>query len=231
MHDAIPAVFSRIQPVARDTVLYTLDLAAPLPFTAGQFVNLAVPDAEPRGERSYSVYSDPLDERRIELCVKLLAGGAASTWLSARRAGDEATVRGPFGAFTLDPGDDAVFMVATATGLAPFRAMLAQAARERSQRPFRLYFGVREEADLFAIEDLQRWKGEMRSFDYELCLSRAPADWHGWRGRVTGAVARDHVPGTGRWYLCGNTQMVEDVRALLRERGQERKAIRVEKYY
>jgi NAD(P)H-flavin reductase len=231
MQHAIAAAFSGIEPVARDTVIYTLELASPLPFVAGQFVNLAIPGAAPRGERSYSIYSDPKDGHRIRLCVKLLPGGVASTWLAARRVGDEATVRGPYGAFTLDPGEEAVFMVATATGLAPFHAMLDQAAREDSPRAFRLYFGVREEGDLFALDDLQRWKREMRTFDFHLCLSRAPPDWSGWPGRVTGAVARDHVPGVGRWYVCGNTQMVEDVRALLRERGHDRKAIRVEKYY
>ncbi|MFZ5476554.1 MAG: FAD-binding oxidoreductase [Myxococcota bacterium] len=225
------ATLTRIREVARDTFVYTLDLDAPLPFRAGQFVNLAVPEAKPRGERSYSVWSSPRDPSRLELCIKLFEGGAASEFLRRSKEGDTLHLRGPFGVFTLIEGDEPVVFVATATGLAPFRSMLVDRAAEGDARRYRLYFGVRDESDLFALDDLETLKASLGDFDFRVCLSRPGPGWTGFTGRVTQALAADHPAPTEHFYLCGNGAMIEEVRDLLKARGLDRKRIHVEKYY
>lgn len=221
----------RVDAVARDTFVYRLALDAPLPFAAGQFVNLSVPDAKPRGERSYSVWSSPRETDTMELCVKLFEGGAASEFLRRSRVGDVLALRGPFGHFTLRPGDEPVVFVATATGLAPFHSMLLDRAAEGDARPFRLYFGVRSQDDLFALDTLARLKTDLPDFDFRLCLSRPKPGWPGTEGRVTRALADDFPAPTQRFYLCGNSAMIDEVRELLKSRGLDRKRIHVEKYY
>ena len=225
------AVLTSAENVARDTWVYRLTLDAPLPFTAGQFVNLTVPGAKPRGERSYSVWSGPGDAGHLDLCVKLFEGGAASEYLRASSVGDTMHVRGPFGIFVLKPEVDSVVFVATATGLAPFRSMLEVAAAERDPRRMRLYFGVRSQEDLFALADLERYARTLPDFRFRLCLSRPEAGWEGYSGRVTAALAEDHPAPTDHFYLCGNGAMIEETRAMLKERGLDRKRIHVEKYY
>ncbi len=225
------AVLTAADLVARDTFIYRLELDAPLPFTAGQFVNLTVPDAKPRGERSYSVWSGPADPSVLELCIKLFEGGAASEYLRASKVGDQMHVRGPYGIFSTKPEHDPLVFVATATGLAPFRSMLEVAAAVKDPRRYRLYFGVRSEEDLFAIDDLQRYARTLPDFSYRVCLSRPTAVWTGFTGRVTHALAADFPAPTEHFYLCGNGAMIEEVRDLLKGRGLERKHIHVEKYY
>jgi NAD(P)H-flavin reductase len=224
------ATLARIREVARDTFVYTLELNEPLGFRAGQFVNLAVPDAKPRGERSYSVWSPP-DAEHLELCIKLFEGGAASEYLRRSREGDTLQIRGPFGIFTLVEGDEPVIFVATATGLAPFRSMLYDRITKADARPFRVYFGVRDEGDLFALEDLAFLKETLPDFDYRVCLSRPAPGWTGFTGRVTHAIAEDYPVPTQHFYLCGNGAMIEEARAMLKERGLDRKRIHIEKYY
>lgn len=204
----------RIDEVARDTNRYTLELSRPLPFQAGQFINLRVPGAKPRGERSYSMWSAPaLAEPppgsggvpALELCIKLFAGGAASEYLRERRAGDELEIRGPFGVFTLHaPGEPAggpagepagepaepVTFVATSTGLAPFRSMLEVCRERGDRRRFRLLFGVRAEEDVFGLEDLARFRQDL-DFDYHLCLSQPGDSWAA--GRICGRDVRGRV--------------------------------------
>lgn len=221
----------RIDAVARDTFVYRLALDAPLPFAAGQFVNLSVPDARPRGERSYSVWSSPREADALELCVKLFEGGAASEFLRRSRVGDDLKIRGPFGIFTLKPGDEPVVFVATATGLAPFHSMLLDRAADRDPRPFRLYFGVRSQEDLFALDSLVRLQADLPDFDFRVCLSRPHPGWSGVEGRVTKALADDFPAPTEHFYLCGNGAMIDEVRELLKSRGLDRKRIHVEKYY
>jgi NAD(P)H-flavin reductase len=224
------ATLARIHEVARDTYVYTLELDAPLAFKAGQFVNLAVPDAQPRGERSYSVWSPP-EAERMELCIKLFEGGAASEFLRKSREGDTLHIRGPFGIFTLVEGDEPVIFVATATGLAPFRSMLFDRLTKAERRRYRVYFGVRDEGDLFALDDLELLKETLHDFDYRVCLSRPASAWSGFTGRVTAALAEDFPAPTEHFYLCGNGAMIEETRAMLKERGLDRKRIHIEKYY
>lgn len=227
------ATLSRIDAVAKDTFVYHLTLDEPLPFAAGQFVNLAVPEAKPRGERSYSVYSSPLEPGVLQLCIKLFEGGAASEYLRLRRQGDVMQVRGPFGVFTLGENPDPVVFIATATGIAPFRSMLLEraASRVHDTRKYRMYFGVRSQEDLFALDDLAGLARDLPDFACTVCLSRPEAGWAGFTGRVTAALALDYPNPAEHFYLCGNGAMIEETRELLKSRGLDRKRIHVEKYY
>lgn len=230
------ATLQSIEPVARDTFVYTFATERPMPFQAGQFFNLAVPGAKPRPERSYSCYSDPDQPSRLEFCIKLLEGGAASEMLRVAKVGDTHTLKGPYGVFKLAMDDDPVVFVATATGIAPYRAMLKVEARERRARRYRVYFGVRDVPDLFMVEELEEFKRTLPSFDYTLCLSRAEGSFAGFHGRVTAAVARDYpyaddAPRREHFYLCGNGPMIDETRDYLLGKGLDRKRIHYEKYY
>lgn len=220
-----------VEPLAREVKLYRLELDGPIPFAAGQFVNLAVPGAEPRGERSYSVWSSPHSPTRLELCIKLLEHGAASDFLRAARVGQRLQLRGPFGTFLRRPDPAPSCFVATGTGLAPFHAMLLDAVARQDPRPVRLYWGVRDQGDLFAVDELEEFRRALPDFDYTLCLSRPQPGWTGFVGRVTRRLAEDPSPPQGHHYLCGNGPMIEEARALLLGRGLERALLHYEKYY
>lgn len=217
--------------VARDTVHYTLDLDAPLAFEAGQFVNVAVPSAQPRGERSYSVWSDPGQSMRLEFVIKLLPGGAASEMLRSIHVGAILPLRGPFGAFTLRPDDAPIQLVATGTGLAPFHSMLSVAVRRRDARRIRLWFGVRSQPDLFAADALEGFKRDLPDFDYSVCLSRPEPGWKGYVGRVTHRLEAEGAHPEAHYYLCGNGEMTQEAKVYLKAHGVDRRHIHVESYY
>lgn len=225
------AVLTAIRPVARDTNVYEMTLNAPLEFKAGQFINLAVPGAKPRGERSYSIWSEPAQPERLDFCIKLLEGGAASEYLRHSEVGAAMDIRGPFGVFTLTPEDGPIWFLATGTGLAPYRSMLMEALRTRDPRPFRVYFGVRDQQDLFGVEDLERFQRELPDFQYTLCLSRPEPGWTGYVGRITQLLAERHPEPRDHYYLCGNGPMIDEAKAHLKERGLDRKRIHYEKFY
>lgn len=71
-------------------------------FKAGQFVQVFIPQANDKPRRtSYSVASPPQHSDYIELCVTHVEGGRSSTYLHSLKVGDQVTLMGPLGKFTL----------------------------------------------------------------------------------------------------------------------------------
>lgn len=229
-------ILTGIRTLARDTRLYTFDLDAPLPFAAGQFVNLTIPGASPRPERSYSVWSDPIDPSRLEFAIKLFPGGQASEYLRDAPLGTRFTLGGPHGHFGLrdqETDDEVTWMIATSTGLAPFHSMLSVAARTGDRRRFRLLFGCRDVGDVFALARLDALCGQL-DLEYTVCLSQPAVDppaapFRFRAGRVTAFLPAVVV--TDRYYLCGNGGMIADTRTQLKAAGADRKRIHFEKYW
>lgn len=209
--------------------VFTLDEA--LPFEAGQFVNLFVPGGPKHVERSYSVWSPPDDPTHLGFVIKLFPGGLASEYLRGLRVGDRVGLRGPFGHLAVKEEDRAIWFCATSTGIAPFHSMLRVAARRGDPRPYRLYFGLRSQEDLFALPELDELRGALPDFDYVVSLSRPQPGWTGEVGRITRLVDERHPQPTGAWLLCGNGEMVAEVKATLKARGLDRKSIRSETYW
>ncbi len=224
------ATLLQIDEWTADVRLYTFKVEPPIPFVAGQFVNLSVPDGSSTVSRSYSVWSAPEQTDGIlQLCIKLFPGGRASEHLRRLAVGDTVQLSGAYGVFTLDQELNPVTMVATATGLAPFHSMLQHAANTGDNRTFYLYFGVRTEADLFALDLLDALSRSLNLTLYP-CLSQPGPSWTGFCGRASKALLEQPVS-EGQYLLCGNAAMVTELRAALKERGVERRRIRYEKYY
>src|SRR5207248_6005715 len=67
-------------------------------FQAGQYVALSVPGVE--GARAFSIASPPSQPNLIELHVRLVAGGKATSWLhAAAKPGLALCFSGPYGRF------------------------------------------------------------------------------------------------------------------------------------
>jgi Na+-transporting NADH:ubiquinone oxidoreductase subunit F len=206
------------------------DFSGDFDFKAGQFVLLNVKDGkEPVVSRAYSIASLPgRDEDGFSLCVKLIPGGRGSEYLRALQPGDEVEFQGPSGHFVLneDSEKDLLF-VATGVGLSPFISMLEHAFEHGLQRQIKLLLGTRFEQDIFHLEQLERWQTEHDNFSFDLTLSRPTENWTGLKGYVT-----DHLqlpePGSAEIYICGNGQMVKDVKDAAQAAGFPREDVHFE---
>jgi NAD(P)H-flavin reductase len=192
-------------------------------FVPGQFLSLTANEIT----RAYSIASPP-HGRHFGLCANLVSGGQFSPWLFALTPGDEIGFTGPYGTFTPRPTGSDSILVATGTGIAPFRAFLGGGALKGNCT---LILGTRHEAGLLYDEEWKALEHSRPGFAYWPALTRPGADWRGRTGRVQAHVMealserRDMDV-----YICGLHEMVNDLRAELKAAGLDRKRIIYEKY-
>lgn len=202
-------------------------------FLPGQFVSVVVPTSGGFVKRCYSLASGPeeaLRTGRYELCVKLVPGGAGSSFLAGLKPGDEFGAFAPYGGFTYRPVEQGrgVAFIATATGIGPFRSIvLSDAFQGSSPTRAELIFGARDEKEILYRREFRQAGVETT---YALSRSAAPNEF---QGRVTDYLRQ--LPDHWRWhttdfYLCGNGEMIHEVNELLRGRGVAPQAIRLENF-
>jgi NAD(P)H-flavin reductase len=204
-------------------------------FKPGQFISVLIPGAGPQGRdlrRAYSIAASP-EERPIHLCVRLVAEGPGTSYLSKLNPGDTFKAQAPFGEFVYKTrADRHVCWIATGTGISPFRSMaLSHAFRESAPQSTLCLFGATDETELLYNELFS----ELDQLDWKVCLSRPSANWSGFKGRVTHYLERlgDTFPWAETdFYLCGNGAMIEEVKNFLMQgKGVKKDAVFQEVYY
>lgn len=204
-------------------------------FRAGQFARLGVQKADgSRVWRAYSMVSAPHDEF-LEFFSIVVPGGEFTSELSRLQVGDSLLVeKQAQGFLTLDRFADGrdLWLLASGTGLAPFlsilqgldvwqrfqRVVLVYSARTASELAYQpLIRGLMQQAHL------QEYAAR---FVYLPLVTReqVPGCLHGRitrllsSGELESAAGLSLNPVYSRLMICGNPQMIDDTRALLKQR-------------
>lgn len=227
---------SDITPTVRHFAFRRAD-REPFEYTAGQFINLHWDRDGKRTHRSYSVANPPLESELIEIAMAPITGGFATRKLQSLEAGDMVEASGPYGRFVLrDDPPCRYLLVATGTGVTPYRAMLPNLRRLLAQGDYRvdLLLGVRDPSELLYGDEFRAMAVEHENFSFHACYSRAapdaPSEWEV-KGYVQSRLADLGVsPDSDIAYLCGNPNMVDEAAEFLKAAGFGVKRVRREKY-
>jgi NAD(P)H-flavin reductase len=181
-----------------------------LPFRAGQYVRIVLPDGQ---RRAFSFANAPQDDARIELHVRRIPGGRFTGQVfESMQVGDVLHFEGPYGQFTLREGERPILLVAAATGFAPVKSILEDAFHRGLHRPLHLYWGVRRPQDLYLLQQVAQWEREHPGFRFVPVVSEpTPGDrWTGRTGLVHEAMLQDFPQlGQHEVYVCGSVRMVD----------------------
>ncbi len=196
-----------------------LDLRLPkgqdLAFTPGQYARLRVPGTEEW--RSYSMASGERSRRKLSFLVRLLPGGAMSTYLTRARPGDGVEIEAPFGGFVLQPRSEPHVLVAGGTGLAPMLSMLETLQLHRPAPPILLVFGCRRGEDLFHLDELAARASFMPTLTVRVTCDEECAEPGVLHSDPVAALRPEDVSAATVGYLCGPPGMVDAARARLTE--------------
>lgn len=189
-------------------VRLVVDGAAPLAYTAGQYVRLTFPGAPPR---DYSMASGPGGEE-LDFYIRRIPGGAASRHVHASlKSGDRVLLEGPFGASYLrEQHAGPILCLADGPGLAPVRAIVESAIARGMRQPIHVYAGARSARDLYLVDHFEALARRLPNLTFTPVVSatRAGSPWRS--GLVTDAVARDLQDFDGwKAYVAGPPPMAE----------------------
>lgn len=218
--------------IAPEVKHFTFDVpeVEQLPYLPGQFVSFSEDFGDKKITRAYSTASPP-NGNRFELCLNRVHDGHFSPYLFEMQPGATLDMKGPLGFFTWRyPVSDSI-LVATGTGIAPFRGMLHSYLQAGGDKEITLVYGVRYEESLLYRGEFEELAATHANFKFEPTLTRPQSSWAGRVGRVQAHVievlrGRTDVD----VYICGLKEMVDEMRATLKQLGFDRRHIIFEKY-
>lgn len=235
----------RFQTEVAQVVLETMDVLTfrfeipqeiPFAFKAGQFINLTAETPEYGPDRAtltrpYSISSSPTEEGYIELTVKCYDDGHLSKHLrEVTYIGELMTVEGPYSDFCFEEGmAESIALIGGGAGVAPMRGIARYILDRGLPVRIRYFASCRTPNDMIYLATLIGWRERHRNLEVTHTITRPEGfEWNGPTGRIDAEKLRIYTPPeeTELFYVAGPTEMVRDVRAVLRdELGVDKKRI------
>ncbi len=209
-----------------------------MPFQAGQFARLQVEVNNDEGvlekfANPYSLINTP-DDKHVEVYFNTVTDGKVSNGLATLKAGDSLEIAQPcVGFFVLSqvPECKHLWMFATGTGIGPYLSMLkTNDAWQRFEKVI-LVHAVPYSKELCYSETIEMITDQHPDkFEFIPVVSREDYTV-GFKGRIPALIADgsfEKMTGINidkedsHIMLCGNSGMLKDSKAILKERGMNR---------
>lgn len=222
----IPGETVALSQIADEIIRLEIAINETMVFEPGQYVRI-----KPEGTdiaRSYSM-ANPSVSNRLEFYIRIVPGGAFSSWLAQAKVGDKVELSKPHGTFFLRDENRPRLFVAGGSGMAPFLSMLRGMGAAARSVPTTVLIGARTPGHLFAMDELQALCSEMPQLQIKLAVEQGagPQDHTGYPTDLIEGLGLD--PST-RVYLCGPPPMVEAGRAAAQAAGFTRSNVLCERF-
>ena len=209
----------------------SIESGGPYSFSAGQHARLKFAPGIP--ERDYSMANRP-DAEQLEFHIRHVPHGQTSDYVfSCLHLGAEITVSGPLGnAYFRENHRGPMLAVAGGSGLAPIQSIIEAALAADPERQIQLYFGARDERDVYLEARLAELCRRHANLGVEVVLSEPRSPSARRQGLVTEAVSADFTSLDGfKAYVAGPPVMVEAMQRELRDKGMAVRDIHADAFY
>jgi len=189
--------------------------------------------------RAYSMANYPEEAGIIMLNVRVatpppssideVPAGIMSSWIFNLKAGDKASISGPYGEFFAKETSNEMVFIGGGAGMAPMRShIFDQLMRLDSSRKITFWYGARSLRETFYADHFDMLQNKHENFRWHLALSDPqPEDnWTGYTGFIHNVLndnyLKDHpAPEDCEYYMCGPPMMNAAVVDMLQELGVE----------
>lgn len=208
-------------------------------YIPGQFITIHFDKDGKTLKRSYSIANPPEENNRIEFAAGYTEGGPGTELLFHLQPGDRIQINGPFGRLVLkDELPGRYVLVATSTGVTPYRAMLQELKQRLARHPqlqVVIMLGVQTPDDILyeqAFSDLVAAYPNQVTFRVQLSraegMTLAVNQFNGYVQQAFPELALDAAQDVV--YLCGNPGMIDAAFEDLKAKGFGMQQIVREKY-
>ena len=204
----LAGTITRAERPTADMVKLRVKLESVLDFEPGQYGLLKTPYGP---ARPYS-FASPGGSPVVEFHVRAFAGGKTGVGLYQKaQRGDPVELTGPMGEAYAKDLNRPIALIATGTGLAPMKSVLARLQQINHAGPVRLIWGNRSEQDVYDEKPLRALLAGIDDSDLNLVFSQQGA-----KQRVTD-VLPTAIPSLMGWtvFCAGNPDMVSDVESMV----------------
>lgn len=219
--------------------VFRVENSPPFNYMPGQFITIHFEKDGKMLKRSYSIANVPAQNNRIEFAAGFVKGGPGSELLFNLKPGDKININGPFGRLVLkDEIPKRYILVATSTGITPYRSMLDELKNRLQANPeLRVVIlqGVQKHGDVLYADEFIRFRAQFpQQVTFRAHLSRGSQeslDAHENLGYVQSAFPELALnPQEDIIYLCGNPGMIDAAFSYLKENNFGIQQIIREKY-
>lgn len=200
-----------------------LDGEKPFIHIPGQCAMLSIPGV---GEALFSITSSPT-EPYLDFSIKKC--GCVTEWLHSMEAGQQITIRGPYGnGFPVDDalaGKDLLF-IAGGIGLAPLHSVINYCRHYRDRYgKIDIVYGSRSKQDLVDFPEIENEWCKEAGIQVHLTIDQPQDDWDGHVGFVPNFVKELNFDTSKTVLMCGPPVMIKFTLAGLTELGFSREQI------
>jgi NAD(P)H-flavin reductase len=210
----IPAVIENIEDETPDIKTFRLRPDTPVPFKAGQFVELFLPGF---GEAPFTPSSSPKITDTMEITI--MRTGRVTDALHKMKKGDELGVRGPMGrAYPIEQfhGKE-ILVVGGGCGVGPLRSLLLDLVDDLSlyEKVIVRYGAKSAHSIVFRDAQMRGWDvsgNGQGPLDVMVTVDQPDPDWHGHVGVITTILTEEHTQchaDDGIAVMCGPPVMMK----------------------
>ncbi len=183
-------------------------------YKAGQYITVYFFDSSTPQGKAYSISSAPT-EHLFTISIKAI--GEYSHRLCAMNSGDTFFGSLPKGGFYSEQIDTDIIMLASGTGITPFRSMIIDTVQNAQKRALFLFYSHRTTHDALFTEEFESIQKNYTTIHIENYITRESAKPQ--RIMIPDILSIVQNNRQGEFFICGPTSFVREQRVALQNAG------------